>query len=206
MKKSWKRLKKGKENLKITIKMQSINKLRKFYHLKNVERACSVGKRKESSAEHSWSCLILADYFLSTMRNHNLNRLKIYELLMYHDVVEIESGDTPIHHVEERKSKEKKEQEALHLLKEKIPSELKDKFLSLFKEFEERKTSEAKFAKAIDHFDSLIHELDYKVDWKDWNEDMVRNFHGVSIQVPEIKEAFEKVIKYVRENGFFDQK
>lgn len=61
--------------------MKEINKLKKFYELKNVERACSVTGRKESSAEHSWSCLILADYFLSVMKNHQLDRLKVYEIL-----------------------------------------------------------------------------------------------------------------------------
>jgi hypothetical protein len=43
--------------------MENINKLRKFYQLKHVERTAPVGERKESSAEHSWSALILADYF-----------------------------------------------------------------------------------------------------------------------------------------------
>ena len=186
--------------------MESINKLRKFYHLKNVERACSVGKRKESSAEHSWSCLILADYFLSIMDDKGIDRLKVYELLMHHDVIEVETGDTPIHHVEERKDKEKKEKEALQVLKDKIPEELKDKFLNLFQEFEERKTPEAKFAKAIDHFDALIHELDYKSDWKGWDEEMVRNFHGNLIKdVPILQEAFDKVMKFVDEEGYFNQ-
>lgn len=82
--------------------METINKLRKFYHLKNVDRDAVVGKRKESSAEHSWSTLILADYFLNIMNDKSLNRLKVYELLLYHDIVEIESGDIPIHHTEKR--------------------------------------------------------------------------------------------------------
>ncbi|MDO8656853.1 MAG: hypothetical protein Q7K45_06455 [Nanoarchaeota archaeon] len=45
----------------------NIHQLRKFYELKNVERTAKVGSRKESPAEHTWSALILADYFLSTM-------------------------------------------------------------------------------------------------------------------------------------------
>lgn len=63
--------------------MHNIHKLRKLYQLKRVERANSVSLRRESSAEHSWSCLILADYFLSQMQNSKLDRLKVYELLMY---------------------------------------------------------------------------------------------------------------------------
>jgi putative hydrolases of HD superfamily len=185
--------------------MESIQKLRKFYELKHVERAGPVGNRKESSAEHSWSCLILADYFLSIM-DEDLDRLKVYELLMYHDVVEIETGDTPIHHVEERLGKKEKEKVASHILKDHMPKVLGDKFIRLFEEFEARETKEAKFAKAIDALDALIHFLDYKESWKGWSEEMVRKFHGSKVVAfKETKEAFEKLVVYCREKGFFDQ-
>lgn len=186
--------------------MEDLNKIRKLYQLKHVERAGPVGKRKESSAEHSWSSLILADYFLSKIKDKNLDRLKVYELLMYHDVVEIECGDIPIHHVQQRENKKEKEMAAAHILKEHLPIQLKEKFIELFKEFEEQKTSEAKFAKAIDAFDALIHFLDYKHYWKGWSEEMVRQFHGEKIrQFTELEDAFEKTLKFCRENGYFKQ-
>ena len=185
--------------------METIHKLRKFYQLKHVERAGLVGERKESSAEHTWSALILADYFLSIMDN-SLDRLKVYELLMYHDVVEIETGDIPVHHIEKRVNKKEEEKAAAHILKEHIPPALKDKFIKLFEEFEDGETPEAKFAKAIDSLDALIHFLDYKEAWKGWTEEMVREFHGKKIiHFPETKEAFEKMLEYCRENGFFNQ-
>lgn len=186
--------------------MEELNKLRKFYELKNVERACSVSGRKESSAEHSWSCLILADYFLSIMKHHRLNRLKVYEILIYHDVVEIEAGDIPIHHEEKRKHKKEQEMKALAKLQEKVPLVLKSKFVDLFLEFEDRNTREAKFAKAIDALDSLAHELDYKKDWRGWTEEMVRRYHGKYMEdFPEINEAFNKMLAYCRNKGYFNQ-
>ena len=186
--------------------MEDLQKLRKLYHLKNVERANTVKDRKESSAEHSWSCLILADYFLTKMQNHHLDRLKVYELLMYHDVVEILAGDIPIHHTEKRKKKKESEMKALAKLKNDIPTELKNKLVSLFTEFEEKKTEEAKFSQAIDKLDAQIHELDYKKDWKGWDEQMVRKFFEKPIaQFPEMKEIFEKLLKYVNEQGYFKQ-
>ena len=142
--------------------MENINKLRKFYQLKNVERANTVSGRRESSAEHSWSCLILADYFLSSMKER-LNRLKVYELLMYHDVVEIEAGDVCISKEKERKGKKEREKQAAHVLKEHMPAVLKHKFIDLFEEFEEGKTREAKFAKAIDALDDNLKELNKAV-------------------------------------------
>ncbi len=186
--------------------MENLNKLRKLYQLKNVERACSVSGRKESTAEHSWSCLILADYFLSSMKKQNIDRLKVYELLMYHDVVEIESGDVNITNEKMQKNKQKREQEAMHVLKEHIPVVLKDKFVTLFTEFEERKTVEARFAKAIDALDAEIHELDYKEDWKGWTEEFLRRKkQPLFEEFPELRATFEKTIEFCKKKGYFDQ-
>ena len=185
--------------------MKSINQLRKLYHLKHVERMNSVLKRKESSAEHSWSCLILADYFLSQMKE-DINRLKVYELLLYHDVVEIEAGDIGLTDLEGRKGKKENEKKAMLKLKKEFPPLIKEKFEKLFNEFEEQKTKEAKFAIAVDKMDALIHEMDYKEDWKGWTEENVRMFYEEKIKdFPIIKEAFEKILKYVVEEGYYDQ-
>ena len=186
--------------------MENINKLRRLYHLKNVERTTSVKTRKESSAEHSWSCLILADYFLNTMQDSSLDRIKVYELLMYHDVVEIESGDTCISKVEERKNKEEKERLAAEKLKNEFPEVLKNKFIKLFNEFEEQKTKEARFAKAIDQLDAEIQVLDYKEDWKGWTEEFLRSKKlPLFEEFPEILTMFESFLKYAKEHGYFNQ-
>lgn len=189
--------------------MTSLQHIRKFYQLKHVERNAPVGKRKESPAEHSWSCLILADYFLNKMKKKDreaLDRLKVYELLMYHDVVEIEAGDICISKEEERKNKTQKEKEAAHILKEHLPVELRGKFLALFEEFEARKTKEAKFAKAIDALDAEIHELDYKEDWRGWTEEFLRRKKGPLVEeFPELKQAFEEIMQYAKEEGYFEQ-
>lgn len=186
--------------------MENLHKIRKFYHLKNVERGCTVLSRKESAAEHSWSCLILADYFLTLMNDSKLDRLKVYELLMYHDVVEIEAGDVNINDLEKRKLKKAREQEALHSIKEKIPKELKRKFVDLFTEYEKQKTKEAKFAKAIDYFDAELHEVDYKKDWKGWTEDFLQErADRLHKEFPIIREAWKKMMDYVRKEGYFNQ-
>ncbi len=186
--------------------MNSIHRLRKLYQLKCVERANSVKTRKESSAEHSWSSLILADYFLNKMKNHNLDRLHVYELLMYHDVVEIETGDICIIHEKERESKAEKEMQAAHILKEHFPKELGQKFFDLFHEFEARKTKEARFAKAIDALDAEIHEMDYKEDWKGWTEEFLRRKKAPLFEeFPEMKEMFEEVMVFLKKEGYFDQ-
>ncbi len=194
--------------------MKELSSLRKFYELKRIERANTVAGRKESPAEHSWSCLILADYFLSRMEKGRttkrgmkmpaLNRLKVYELLLYHDVVEIEAGDVNLLDEQERKHKGEREKQAAHVLHQHLPVELGKKFLVLFHEYEEGKSNEARFAKAIDALDAEIHELDYKEDWKGWTEDFLRKKKGPLFEeFPELKEAFEEIMGFVKKEGYF---
>tara|TARA_Y100000310_G_scaffold78020_1_gene74630 strand:- start:34775 stop:35332 length:558 start_codon:yes stop_codon:yes gene_type:complete len=182
--------------------METINKLRKLYQLKHVERVGPVGKRQESPAEHTWSALILADYFLNIMNDPTLNRLKIYELIMYHDVVEIECGDVAVDDYEGRKNKVEQEKAAAHLIKEHLPKALGQKFHDLFEEFEAKETPEAKFAKAIDSFDALMHFLDYKSYWGTWSEEKLRRIFGHLKDVPVVNEAFEKIVEYVKKEEY----
>ncbi|MBI2151609.1 HD domain-containing protein [Candidatus Woesearchaeota archaeon] len=186
-----------------TLSMKEINQFRIFNKLKTVNRFNSVGSRKESSAEHSWSCLILADFFLSKF-SLKIDRLKVYELLMYHDVVEIEAGDSPLHPELKKLNKKDKEQKASELLKKELPQPLNNKFLRLFYEFEDQKTIESKFAKAIDALDAIIHELDYKDDWKTWSETfLVEHKLHFFEEFPELKDAFHAVLIFCKENNYF---
>lgn len=185
--------------------MSNLNQLRYFYKLKSVYRSTSVGERKENSAEHTWSCLVLADYFLTKMK-HKLDEKKIFDMLLYHDIVEIETGDLCITKEKERIGKVEREQKALEIISKKVPSEMGRKIVSLFQEFEEAKTMEAKFCKAIDALDAEIHEMDYKSDWKGWTEEFLRKKkQHLYDEFPELKELFEETTEFARENGYFEQ-
>ena len=186
--------------------MEEINKLRTIYKLKEIYRMNSVQERKESSAEHSWSVLILADFFLTKLNDISLNRLKIYELLMYHDLIEVEIGDVCITDEEGRKEREQEKQVGLQRLKGKLPVSIKEKYLSLFQEYESAETPEARFAKAIDGLDAQIHELDYKKDWQGWDEAKFRKYLTPKVKLfPPLEEFFEDLVVYVKENGYLDK-
>jgi putative hydrolases of HD superfamily len=90
--------------------MSDIQKLREIYKLKQVYRLNSVGNRKESSAEHTWSCLMLAEFFLE--QHSKLNKSKVFELILFHDLVEIEAGDTQLAPGVSREDKIEKEKNA----------------------------------------------------------------------------------------------
>ncbi|MBI4149241.1 HD domain-containing protein [Candidatus Woesearchaeota archaeon] len=182
--------------------MRDLLRLRKLYQLKNVYRYSSVQGRKESSAEHTWSCLVLADYFLERL-DIKLNKEKVHQLLLYHDIVEIEAGDTPIHHHEARKGKQERERKAMQQLEKALPSGFSRRVAQLFQEFEGKKTKEAQFAAIIDQLDAMIHEMDYPEDWKGWTEAMVREFHEQDFQkVPYFRELFEEIITYLKSQKY----
>lgn len=58
----------------------------------------------------------------------------------------------------------------------------------------------------IDALDAEMHFLDYKKYWKGWTEEMVKEIKGdYSEDFPELQEAYDKVLAYAREQGYFDQ-
>jgi len=184
--------------------MEDVHKLRVINRLKSVHRSNSVDGRKESSAEHSWSCLLLADYFL-TKFPREIDRLRVYELLMYHDMIEIETGDLPLS-PNSRKLGKGDIGEAAGRLEGRLPHPISGKFIALFREFEEQKTIESRFAKAVDALDAEIHELDYKGDWKGWTREfLVESKLRFFDEFPEMKGMFEKMLEYLVENGYFEK-
>jgi putative hydrolases of HD superfamily len=186
--------------------MSELENVRVFYKLKEVQRMSSVKDRKESPAEHTWSALILADYFITKFYEDKIDRLKVYELLMYHDIVEIESGDTPLSPNHDKSHQKELEQKSALKLSKKIPEVLSKKYLELFEEFESGTTIEARFAKAIEQLEAEIHEMDYKEDWKGWTEEFLRKHKQKYFkEFPEVEVFFEESIEYCRNNGYFDQ-
>jgi len=127
-------------------------------------------------------------------------------MLLYHDIVEIEAGDTPLTptHTITKSQQEEKEMLALKKLEQKLPEHLKSKVIKLFLEFSKCETIEAKFANAIDKLDAIIHELDYKKDWNGWTEEFLRrNKEAYFESFPELKSFFEKLVSYLKENNYF---
>lgn len=173
--------------------------------LKQVYRAGSVGSRKESAAEHTWSAMVLADYFFDKI-DKKLDCTKVFELLLYHDVVEIEAGDTVFEPGNEaaRKTQAARELAAAKKLRTSLP--MGERFFALFAEFEEGKTLEARYARAIETFDAIIHEVDYKHEWKGWTKKFVLDHkEKYFLEFPALHEALLKVLDELEARGYFSQ-
>jgi putative hydrolase of HD superfamily len=130
------------------------------------EKAETGIERHETTAEHVYSTLRLADYFLNAEEEFaGLDQKHVYDLILYHDDAEILTKDTRISDREKRKSKEQEERKAIPLLAEKYPRVLEEKLVQLSEEYRKNQTAETRFVHAVDKMDSLLHELQYPNDW-----------------------------------------
>ncbi len=133
----------------------------------------SDGKRKENDAEHAWHMAVMA-LLLSEYAQEEIDVLKTIEMLLIHDLVEIDAGDTYAYDEEGKKTKEKRELAAADRLYGLLPKDQGQKFRALWDEFEAWETPEAKFAHAMDHIQPLM--LNDASGGRSWTE------HGVRLE------------------------
>ena len=127
--------------------------------------------RHENSAEHSWHLAVMA-MLLAEHANAPVNLLHVLKMLLIHDVVEIDSGDTYIYDVAGNESKAAREQEAAKRIFGLLPDDQREEMHRLWEEFEARATPEARFAAALDRLMPMLHN--YHTQGRSWQE------HGVT--------------------------
>lgn len=132
----------------------------------------SDGKRKENDAEHAWHMAVMT-IFLSGYANEEIDVLRTVSMLLIHDLVEIDAGDTYAYDSKGHEDKREREVMAAKRIFSLLPSDQEKKLWSLWEEFEEGKTAEARFAHAMDHIQPLM--LNDATSGKSWEE------HGVHV-------------------------
>ena len=137
---------------------QQIQFLIEIDKLKQVLRQTLLtdGSRRENSAEHSWHlammAILLAEYAPATV-----DVLRVVKMLLIHDLVEIDAGDTFCYNVQSNLDKAEREQQAAIRLFGLLPLEQAIELQSLWEEFETQETQEARFAVALDRLQPLLH-------------------------------------------------
>lgn len=139
---------------------QQIAFIERLDHLKQILRQNLVmdESRRENSAEHSWHiatmAMVLAEYAPS-----DLDQLRVLKMLLLHDVIEIDAGDTFCFDVEGNKDKEERERLAADKVFGLLPPDLAGEFRAAWDEFEAGQTPEARFANALDRFQVLLQNI-----------------------------------------------
>ena len=114
--------------------------------------------RFENTAEHSWQTTLTALLFLEEA-GEDLDALKVLKMLLIHDIVEIDAGDTFVYDQKARKDVEEEELRAARRIFGLLPDPLGKELLELWEEFEGRKSPEAIFAKAMDRVNPVVQNL-----------------------------------------------
>lgn len=160
----------------------------------------SDGNRKENDAEHAWH-MALMTILLSEYANEKIDVLKTVTMLLIHDIVEIDAGDTYAYDAEGLKTQKAREEAAKERLYSMLPEDQKADLTAIFDEFEERKTPEAKFARALDNLQPLL--LNNSNDGGDWrNHDVTAEkvYERQSRTREGSEKLFEVTDKILKEN------
>lgn len=128
--------------------------------LKQVLRRTSlIGEdRLENSAEHSWHLGVMAAV-LAEHAPGPVDRGRTVAMLLVHDVVEIDAGDTFAFDAAANADKEARERRAADRLFGLLPGDQAEEIRALWEEFEEGRTPEARFANALDRFHALLQNV-----------------------------------------------
>ncbi len=159
--------------------------LKEADHLKSVIRASRLidGSRFENSAEHSWHVMLYA-LVLSDQAGAQVDILRVLQMLLIHDIVEIDAGDAPIHGNVDLDAQAAAEQAAARRLFGLLPDDLESNFGSLWSEFEEGTSPDARFAKAIDRLQTPITNIELGGgSWINYNVTMKQLDHRVGVPI-----------------------
>lgn len=138
--------------------------------LKTVERQSFIldGLRRENTAEHSWHVAMLAAV-LADHAPEEVDIDRVLFLLLVHDVVEIDAGDTSIHDLESVETKIAREEAAADRLFGLLPEDVGARFRSAWDEYEAGETPEARFATVFDRLSPFLLNLSAGgIAWKRW--------------------------------------
>ena len=126
--------------------------------LKSVARQSQLisGSRFENSAEHSWHVAVMA-FVLAPHANGSIDVNRVIKMLLVHDIVEIDAGDTFAYDTEGRSTQPMRERQAADRLFGLLPPDQAGEIRDLWDEFEQVDTPESRFANAIDRFMPLLH-------------------------------------------------
>ncbi len=128
------------------------------------------GIRKENDAEHAWHMAVMA-LILEQYSNEKIDLLRTISMILIHDVVEIDAGDTYAYDEQAKSTQTERELLASERLFEMLPKEQAEYFKNLWLEFEAQETPEAKFARTMDNIQPMM--LNAMTNGKAWVEHSV---------------------------------
>ncbi|WP_122644361.1 HD domain-containing protein [Luxibacter massiliensis] len=147
---------------------QQLEFIREIDKVKNIYRQTYLadGERKENDAEHSWHIAVMAVLLKEYVPEADI--LKAIIMVLIHDLVEIDAGDTYAYDMKGAETKRQREVKAAERIFGLLPDDQGSTFRELWEEFEAYETAEAKYAHLLDNFQPLL--LNDASGGKSWSE------------------------------------
>jgi putative hydrolase of HD superfamily len=130
------------------------------------------GSHRENDAEHSWHLAVMAVLLAEYAAEPDLDLARVVKMVLVHDLVEIDAGDTFVYDEAGAADKDEREQAAADRIFAMLPDDQAGEIRDLWEEFEARRTAEARYAAALDRFQPLLHNV--HTEGRTWRE------HGVT--------------------------
>ncbi len=143
--------------------------------------------RRENTAEHSWHAALMALVLSEHRRDPAINVDRVIKMILVHDLVEIDAGDTYCYDIAAHVDKAKRESEAAKRIFGLLPDDQRRDIGALWDEFEEEKTPESHYANAIDRLNPFL--LNFHSGGKSWKD------HGVNRK--QVLERMSKTMEYI---------
>ena len=142
--------------------------------LKEVLRQTLVinSRRRENDAEHSWHLCLLVITLAEHANHPDLDLLQVLKMVIIHDLVEIDAGDTFAYDTAGMATQHEREAVAADRIFGLLPDDQAREFSGLWDEFEARRTPEGRFAAAVDRFQPML--LNCRTDGAAWQR------HGIT--------------------------
>jgi putative hydrolase of HD superfamily len=145
-----------------------VDKLKEVYR----QTLVTQSRRSENSAEHSWHFALMIITLAEHSNHQPLDVLRILKMVLIHDIVEIDAGDTFAYDTKNMADQHERESRAADRIFGLLPPDQAVEFRALWDEFEAQETPEAKFAAACDRFHPML--LNCLTDGHAWQK------HGVT--------------------------
>lgn len=140
--------------------LKQIDFIKEIDKIKYVQRRTKLfnSNRPENDAEHSWHLAMMV-LVLAEHSNETLDIVKTLKMVLIHDIVEIDAGDTFIYDAVKAHTNTEEERLAAERIFGLLPPGQAEEFIAIWEEFEAGKTKEARFARSVDRLQPLLQNL-----------------------------------------------
>lgn len=173
---------------------KQVSFIKEIDKIKYIQRKTKLfnSNRPENDAEHSWH-LAMMTIVLAEHADTPIDVLKVLKMVLIHDIVEIDAGDTFIYDTTKSHTNTDNELLAAKRIFGLLPTEQAEELIAIWQEFEAGVTNEAKFAKSMDRFEPLLQNTSNNGGtWKEFDVDYDKVYEKKKV----IKEGSKSLWNY----------